>query len=360
MTTYNEIKDSHMAIATGDDAGAGSGLTNWINAKAAFIAGELIPVDQLLGWSIEEIDKTKRIGPMSTSQVDKRITTGWQERKWMSKHALQTCQFIWWIMQTAGTPTNEGVPAGYNTHTITITTSSTPIWNGIHFEREGITSNELRYDLMGLLPTDLEIYVGNTKENFDAKQEITIPFSYLNSGASDIAAQAKRPEGAIGTKWKTWDALVNGNGAGNNPSGLTYNSNPLEVDVTNVRLKLNRKFYKFGQFTAGIPYAGLLSAFDYSIILDVYPIGNLLYTLNKTDKASYAGDLDYDFKFLSDATNDYIRFNYDKLYLKPFNEANDWNKYLETYQITLEPYDYTSSLSIIGVDGLDNTHFENP
>ena len=155
MTRYNEMKDCHVALSLGDDAGAGSGLTAWRNADAAFIAGELIPVDLLLEWSlITPTYETNKAGARTTSKVAERHSMGRREGVWKSKHAFQTCQFLWWLMQTAGTPTNEGVPAGYNTHTITIGASNVPKWFGIHFEKEGITSNELRYDLMGMLPSD--------------------------------------------------------------------------------------------------------------------------------------------------------------------------------------------------------------
>ena len=44
----------------------------------------------------------------------------------------------------------------------------------------------------------------------------------------------------------------------------------------------------------------------------------------------------------------------------PFDEVNDYNKYIEGYTITLEPLDKDSSLTVTGIDNLDNTHFENP
>jgi hypothetical protein len=362
MTRYNEVKDCHIALATGDDSGAGSGLTAWQNAQAAYIAGELKPVDQLLGWSNRPpIKTTQSHGPMTTSKVKGRNSVARQLGEWKSIHAFQTVQFCYWLMQTAGTPTTEGTPAGYNTYTLTIGSQNTPHWHGIHFEREGISLNELRYDIMGVCPSDLVINASPNMEGQKVTQEITIPYSFINYSAADIAAQTKRPDQSTGSLWKTWDHLVTGNGAGKNPSGLTYNGNPLEVDVINVSLKLHRD-----TFIGGIPDSngwytvGLMLGWDYSVVLDVVPTGDLLYTLNKTDKESYAGDLDYDFYFNADNTNDKDRFVYDKMYLVPFDEDNDWNKYFEGYSITLEPLDETSSLTITGIGNLDNTHFENP
>ena len=351
-----------MALATGDDAGGGSGLTDWRNAKAAFIAGELIPVDQLLGWhNRPPVKTTQSHGTMTTSKVKGRFSKNRQLGEWSSQHAFQTAQFLFWLMQTTGTPTNEGTPAGYNTHTLTIGATNVPDWHGIHFEREGISTKELRYDMMGMCPSDLVINCSPTMEEQKATQEIIIPYAYLNRAASDIAPQTKRPHQAIGSLWKTWNHLVAGNGAGKVPSGLTYNSNQLEVDVINVSLKFHREFFIGGiPDTTGYYQIGLMLGWEYSVLLDVVPTGDLLYTVNNTDKESYAGDLDYAFSFEADATNDDIDFDYDKMYLVPFDEVNDWKKYIEGYSIELKPLDVTSSLTIIGIDNLDNKHFENP
>lgn len=367
MTVYNEVIDSHMALSTGDDAGGGAGLTAWLNAYAAFVAGELIPSDIMLGWNIKPPSwNTASQGASSTSMVADRYSIKRKEGVWKSKHAFQTCQFLFWLMQTTGTPTTEGTPTSYNTHTLTIGATNIPDWHGIHFEREGIASNTLRYDLMGLLPSDLVIKCGSSKENYAATQEITIPYAYLKRDASDIAAQTERPAGTIGSIWKDWNHVITGNGGGAAPSGLTYNSNQLEVDVIDMSLHFHRD-YAFGpgvtSATAainGTPSIGLMLGWRYWVELQVIPIGDLLYTLNSTKKENYAGDLDYDFYFNADNTNDKIRFLYDKMYMLPFDEVNDYDKYTESYTITLEPLDRTSSFTCTGIDNLDNTHFENP
>ena len=362
MTTFNQAKDAHMALATGDDSGTGSGLTDWRNLKAPFIAGELIPADQFLGWSNKKpIKLTQEQGSMTSSRVSNRVNVNRQLGSWKSLHAFQTSQFCYWLMQTIGTPTTENTPVGYNTHLLTIGATNTPLWNGIHFEREGISSNELRYDMVGFCPSDLEINCAPNIELFKATQEITIPYAYAKVDASDIAAQTKRNDQLTGSLWKTWDHLIAGNGVGKDPSGLTYNGASLEVNVKTLKIKLHRDI-----FIGGIPditgyfQVGLMYGFKYSYVMDVDPIGDALYILNDTAKEDYAGDLDYDFKFEAEATNDNIRFNNDKLYLVPFDEDNDWNKYTEAYTIILEPLDTSSSLTITGIDNLNNDHFENP
>jgi len=353
------MKDCHGALATGDDAGAGRGLTAFRNADAVYEVLELIPMDLMLGWYMKPPTyETRRPGPMSTSRIKDRYSTKRQEGIWKSKHAFQTIQFLWWLMQTPATPTTENTPVGYNTHLLTIGTSNVADWHGIHFEREGITSNELRYDIMGVLPSDLVINCGQSKENFKATQEITVPFAFLNRAATDLAAQTKRKPGTLGQSWKTWKNAITGNGAGKDPSGLQYNGANLEVDILNMSLKFHRDYYFGTPDATAYPTIGLMLGWDYSIILDVKPIGDLFYTVNNKE-LPYAGDLDYDFYFETSA-NDKIRLNYDKLYMVPVDEENDWDDTIEGYTITLEPLDTTSSLTATGIDILDNTHFENP
>lgn len=359
MTVYNEMTDCHGALSTGDNSGDGAGLTAWRNAKAIYIDAELIPYDRMLGWNISHnIKTTQRIGTMTSTRVKHRISTSRREGTWYSKHAFQTCQFAWWLMQTPATPTQEGVPgAGYNTHTLTKGVTNIPLWYGIHFEREGITGQTLRYDIMGVLPSDLIINCGQSEDNYKATQEITVPFAYLNAGASDLTVQTPRPQGTTGSIWKDWSHVIAGNGGGSIPSGITESGNQLEVDIVNMSIKLHRDIY-FGVPDADGYTVGLMLGWDYSVILDVIPTGDLLYTTNRADASTH--DIDYVFLFEADSTNDKITFNFDKMCLVPFDEVNDWNSYFEGYSITLEPLDKTSSLTITGIDNLDNTHFENP
>ena len=360
--TYNYRKDAHLALVTGDDAGAGSGLTAWRNADAEFIAGELIPSDILLGWKNKPpAYVTRKIGAMGTTQAPHRFSDRRSQGKWESTHAYQTIQFLFWLMQTAGTPTNEGTPAGYNTTTLTIGASNIPLWYGMHFEREGITSNELRYALMGLLTSDLEISCGESKDAFNAVQKVTIPYSFLKTGVTELAPQTLRPYNSIGSIWKNWNHLITGDGAGKDVQGLTYNANPLEVDVTHVTLRFHRDVYFSNFDTNGYPTMAIYNGgWSYKFILDIKPIGDLFYTVNRAKKESYAGDLDYIFDFVADATNDKHTHTFDKMYMVPVDEENDWDKNIEGYKVTFEPLDTTSSYQCVGIGNLDNTHFENP
>jgi hypothetical protein len=358
--TYNSMINCHMALATGDDSGAGSGLTAWRNADAAFVAGELQAMDNPLGWTYKPLHyETRTPGAMTASRVSDRYSAKRNAIDWKSVHAFQTCQFVYWLMQTVGTPTTEGTPAGYNTHTLTIGNTTTPDWHGIHFERESIASNELRYDFMGALPTDLIIEVGASDELWIAKQYLTVQFANKVAG-SDIAAQTPRPATTTGTIWKSWDHVIAGNGGGSVPSGLTYNNDQLECDVTRLKIYLHRGIEFSTPDINALYTIGLMKGWNYIFELDVIPTGGLIYSINGLKKESYAGDLDYDFKFEADATNDNIRFLFDKMYMREFDENNDYNKYIEGYTLFFEPLDTTSSLTVTGIDGIDNTGFENP
>ena len=359
---YNNILDFHMALATGDDSGAGAGLTAWRNADVKLDTGECIPCDLPLGWSFKPpIFETTKTGSMSSARVPHRFSQSVRPGEWKSKHAFQTCQFIWWIMQTAGTPTSEDDPgAGYHTHTITISAVSAPLWHGIHFERESIGSAELRYDLLGILPMDWDLNCGESVEGWAATQEISLQYAYLQTTCDDIAAQTPRPTSTTGSIWKEQPHAVAGGGLGLDPAGLDYNSNNLEVDITRLHINLHRDVRFTSPDVNGFYIGGLMQGFDYSIDLDVIPIGDLLYDVNKEKKEDYAGDLDYIFSFTADATNDKVTFTFDKMYMTPFDEINDYNQYIEGYTIHLEPLDTTSSLNVVGIDNLDNTHFENP
>lgn len=367
MTIYNEMGDSQIALVTGDDAGAGVGLTNWLNAYTKFAVAEIIPCDIPLGWNYKPLSYTTvRNGVMTSSRVSDRHSSMRNPGIWMSKHALQTCQFGWWLKQTASTPTTEGTPAGYNTHVLTISAVSTPLWHGIHFERTGIASNTLIYDMMGLTPSDRVITCDN-KENFDAIQEITVPFAVKIDG-DDVTNQTPRPYQTTGSKWKTFDHLITGNGAGKsaNLTGMLYNNLSLEFDVIGMRIIEHRDTQMkvpLKSATAAIDgcmSVGRMHKHEYSVELDVQPIGDMIYDLNGLKKESYVGDLDLAFGFIADATNDRIDYVFDKMYMVEFDEVNAYDKWLEGYTLTFEPFDNTSSMTETGIDNLDNTHFENP
>lgn len=353
--------NTDIALATGDDAGAGSGLTDWINAKAAFIQGELKPTDRFISASVRlPQPKTSRQGTMKGDYVSGRRKAGRIEGEFRGKFYLQTAQFCYWLMQTVGTPTTENTPAGYNTHLLTIGKTQVPDWHGLHLQRKVTTKHRL-IDIIGLLPNGLAIDC--SEEKFNAEQNITIPFAYAGTGAN-LTPETKRPDTTIGSIAKTWEHAVAG-GLGENQIALEYNGVAVPLAIKGVHIALNRTS-KFGiRDSASYPADGFMKSFDYPVTLDIEPYdkvaGTSIFDINDLNPLDYAGDLDLSFAFEADAVNDKITFAYDKLALVPFDEsAMGEGLWFEGYSIVLEPLNENSSLTITGIDNLNNDHYENP
>ena len=354
--------NTHIALATGDNAGAGVGLTAWRNADAAFISAELQPTDQFIGGSFKfPKPKTEEVGALQATYVSDRREAGRLRGSLNLEFALQTAQFCWWLWQACST--TENTPVGYNTHAITLNEAQTPKWHGFHIERETPSENiTRRVDLMGFLPKELRIRCD--PEVFTAIQTLVVDHAFYKPAASEIAPQTKRPALTIGTIKKNWSHLVAG-GLGENQTALTYVGTEIAVAIKGITIILTRK-NKFGIPDANnFPAAGFLQGAKFSYELDVEPYDSAtlvdLFSLNDIKKSALAGDIDFDFKFQAQATNDYIRFNNDKLFMLPFDElAIKRTEWFEGYTITLEPLDDTSSLAITGIDGVNNNGYENP
>lgn len=354
--------NTHIALATGDNTGAGVGLTAWRNADAAFISAELQPTDQFIGGSFKfPKPKTEEMGALQAAYISDRREAGRLRGSLSLEFALQTAQFCWWLWQECST--TEGTPVGYNTHAITLKESQTPKWHGFHIERETPSENiTRRVDIMGFLPKELRIRCDPSM--FTAIQTLNVDYAFYKPSAAEISPQTKRPALTIGSIKKNWSHLVAG-GLGENQTALTYVGTEIAVAIKGITIILTRK-NKFGIPDANnYPAAGFLQGAKFSYELDVEPYDSAtlvdLFSLNDIKKSDLAGDIDFDFSFIAQATNDKIRFNNDKLFMLPFDEmAIKREEWFEGYTITLEPLDDTSSLAITGIDSVDNDGFENP
>jgi len=355
--------NTHIAIATGDNAGGGVGLTDWINGKIKFITAELQPTDQFIGASPIKFPKpkTEEMGALQATYIADRREAGRLRGSITLEFALQTAQFCWWLWQACST--TENTPVGYNTHAITLNAAQTPIWHGFHLERETPSKNiTRRVDMMGFLPKELRIRCD--PEVFTTVQTLGVDFAYYKPGGDEVPPQTKRPSLTIGSIKKNWSHLVAG-GLGENQTALTYNNTAVAVAIKGITIILSRK-NKFGiPDSDNYPAAGFLQGAKFSYELDVEPYDSStledIFAINDLKKSAYAGDLDFDFSFIAQATNDKIRFNNDKLFLLPFDEmAIKRTEWFEGYTITLEPLDNTSSLAITGIDSVDNDGYENP
>ncbi len=353
--------NTHLHLATGDNAGAGVGLTAWLNAKAKFISAELQTTDQFIGGSFKFPKPiTEEVGALQATYVADRREAGRKRGSLSLEFALQTAQFCWWLWQTCST--TENTPVGYNTHAITLNAAQTPKWHGFHIERETPSENiTRRVDIMGFLPTELRIRCD--PDIFTAIQTLGVDYAYYKPGADEVVPQTKRPALTIGSIKKNWSHLVAG-GLGENQTALTYGGVELAVAIKGITIILTRK-RKFGiPDEDNVPAAGFMQGAKFSYELDVEPYDSAtlvdIFSLNDLKKSGYTSELDFDFKFEAQATNDNIRFNNDKLFMLPFDEfavkREDW---FEGYTVTLEPLDTSSSLAITGIDIEDKDGYEN-
>lgn len=354
--------NTHLHLSTGDDAGGGAGLTAWRNGDAAFVSGELIPSDQFIGGSFKfPKPRTEEVGALQATYISDRREFGREKGTLDLEFALQTAQFCWWLWQACST--TENTPVGYNTHAVTLNSAQTPKFHGMHIERETPSKNIVRrVDIMGFLPRDLNIRCN--PDQFSAIQTLGVDYAFYKPGASEISPQTKRPALTVGSIKKNWSHLVAG-GLGENQTAFSYNNTDVAVAIKGINIILTRK-NKFGiPDSNNYPAEGFLQGAKFAFELDVEPYDSNtlqdLFALNDIKKSDLAGDIDLDFKFEAQATNDYIRFNADKLNMLPFDEMavkrEDW---FEGYTITLEPLDDTSSLAITGIDSVNNNGYENP
>jgi hypothetical protein len=343
--TYYTWDQISMCIATVGQ------LTAWRNADVKLATGECVAADQFKSCFLTlPTYQTTRRG--TSGYIKTRDTSMRKIGRYTGTHLFQTAQFIYWIMQACST--TENTPAGYNTHAITLNSSVTPLNFGIHFQHK-LTSNNLLWDALGLLPRELRISCSEI--NQVTTQQIMMDFAHANT-ASDDFTKVDRAGGTTGTVTKNWNHAVAG-GLGGDSSALSYNAGH-EWDVVGFDISLRRDNGFYARDSTGYPTIGEVYGFDWSITLNILPRGDMIWDIMNTEKASYAGDLDLDFKLQADATNDYVRFVFDKLYLMPTDKQASYDKYTDSYQLTFEPMSNASSLTVTAVDSLNNDHYENP
>lgn len=336
-----------MCIATGVNQ-----LTAWRNADVKLATGECVAADKFLGGMItlpHYITERRATG----NYLRTRDTIGRRLGRYTGTHRLQTAQFCYWLMQACST--TENTPEGYNTHAITLNASTTPLNFGIHAQHK-LSSEDLLWDLLGCLPSDLTIRCSESQNI--ATQVLTVPFAFAQTSSDDFT-KTDRTLGTMGLIQKEWSHAVAG-GLGPSQTAFTYNSNAVEVDIVGITIHIHRDVEFHARDSTHYPTIGVMHNAEYTVTLDVIPDGSDIWTIMNTEKASYAGDLDLNFKFQADATNDYIQFNYDKMYLVPIDKELTYNKATDSYSILLEPMSDASSLAVTGIDSLNNDHYENP
>lgn len=346
-----------MALYTADNYNAAIAtkgqLTAFRNADVKLASAECIAPDTFQSASITlPAPKTTRSGRLN-KRIFSRYTTGYTDGKVISRHSLQTCQFGYWLKQ--GCSTTENTPAGYNTHALSLRTTSTPISFGYHFQSE-LASNNTYWDFLGIIP--IRRSISCKEDDWTAKQELEFEFAYAQKSGDDINP-THRNEGATGTITKNWGHFVTG-GLGANQTALTYNSGDTECHIIGFRIiEMNRGKLR-ARDASGFATVGTLFDYDYRVELDVVPDGDALFNLLDVAPEDYAGDLALDFYATADATNDKIRYQFNTLYLLPYTREVNFENWAEAYTVFLEPYDSDSTFTETGIDSLDNDNYENP
>lgn len=254
---------------------------------------------------------------------------------------------------------SEGISTGYiitvttqgtTIHTITLNSSQTPVNSAIHYESE-LTGEDVRADLLGLVPKSLSITCNQYTDGYVAYQTFNQEFAYTRFSGGDLT----KPVDII-DKPLTWDHLMTGT------ITFEYNGTPVEMDELGVTIDLIRVSQLIVTDGNGYPTKGKLLGLDYAVRLRVKSTGNMLKTIAATAKGSYAGDLDIIFKWQKSADK-YVQLLFDKMYLVPESLVDkitfDEEGWFTGYELTLEPYDDTSSLTVTCEDHCNKTYYEN-
>lgn len=343
--------------------GIGSDLTDWINNKAALVAGELQAFDKLRGNAfIGETDAIYQDG--NTGYLADKILTGRVEGRVTFPLHLQTGIFCY---ITSGVCTT--VEATPNTHTMTLTPANlttAPINFAIHAEKETAGGNiEKRVDLMGLNNPALNIYVSERKGETVAQQNFSCNFAYANPEAGNLGVTSELSVGAH--KPYGWFHL-----AGSGSKTFTFGGTDIAVRIVSINIKLNWMGYEFSNFDEyGYPTDGrYIPKFQWEVKLGIRPydhatnvsIWSIKDDVLAGDPPAYAGgDLDFEAYFYDTASRE-LKFTFDKLYLDPNFEVmvpgdNSW---YDGYEITLTALNTGSSLVVYEENALNNDYYENP
>jgi len=355
IAAYMARDGYYIASAQGDDAGAGTGLTEWDNAQAALIVTELKAMDWFIGASvIHTKPKTVNVNPMTSTHYPKRLVTGRTLGKIVSTHFLQTSVLSYYVM---GASTAVAADA---TRAITKDTNEIPLWVAFHLEKEGSNTSR-RKDIMGVVPNNLN--VACSEQEPIARQTYTGEFSFTGTGG-DLAqptalVQATHPP-------FTWSHYRSASGT----SAFTYNAGAaINVDIIGFNINFGWSGSTFGTYDAnGYPNNGYYDPpFTTRVTLECKykdHTGTDIQTISDLAPASYAngGDLTLIINFYEDATN-YMEYTFTDMFVDPdsfeevFQSEGDW---FDGFRFDLVFKDETSTLALSSRDNLGDTYYTNP
>ena len=354
MAAYMARDGYYISSVIGDDAGGGSGLTEWDNAQALLIVGELKAMDWFIGANITLTKpKTINVNPMTSAHYQKRVTVGRNLGKIASTHFLQTSVLSYYVMGAAT------AVAADITRAITKDTDEVPLWVGFHIQKKGTTASQLK-DIMGVVSNNLNILC--SERDPIARQTYTGEFSFNTAAqATDLAeptelVQATHPP-------FTWNHYRSGSGT----SSFLYNSGAINIDIIGFNINFGWSGSIFGTYDAnGYPNIGYYKPpFITRVTIECMykdAAGTDIQTISDLDHTAYAGDLDLIIDFYEDATN-YMAFTFDDMYIDPdsfeevFQSEGEW---FDGFRFDLVFRNETSSLALSSRDNLGDTYYTNP
>ena len=328
-------------------------LTQWDNAQAPLIVGELNAIDKFISANVTHTKpRTRNINPLTASHYPKRIETGKLLGKTANTHYLQTGIMTHWVMGACSTA-GGGDPF---TKTITKATDENPIRLATHLEKEGTTANR-RKDTMGYVPNQLEITVSEADPI--ARQTYTGEFAFTGPGANLAQPTPFTNANLPIYDWFDYKSL-------SGTSEFKYNGGAIDVDIIDLTIRFGWTGSLFGMYDQtkhprnGLVVPPFIGEVDLGI--RVVDAGNTaLDVISDTIHTSYAGDLDFIADFYKGA-NDYLRYTFDKMYVDPesyeevFQEEGDW---FDGVRFTLKFLDENSSLAVEEKSLLNKEYYEN-
>ena len=339
MPIYS-LDNSYISYAIGND------LTAFDNAYAPLVAGECQATD-LLDIDLNRIaidysdPLVKGYHGFSAAQAATQYTTSYKTAIVSIPMFLQSGAFAGATL--GGISTGAGPPY---THTITLASSQTPLFLAFHWEKE-LASQDLRYDFFGHMPHSWRVYC-NDSDNWKAKQILTAHFAVSDGTASDLAEPAKST-----LPLYEWNDFKHASGA----LAFTYNSNPLEMDITGFDVNYTRIKKTWGsRNSSGFPSAAYVSGLDLSVKLTGYITGDNIRTIMATKPESYAGALAGQILGYKSASAQFD-LQWDKLYMKPAQDILSTDNWHE--KKTIELIQHGTTVSLAPEDSLDKTYYEN-
>lgn len=346
MTTYMSRDGYYIAYAIGSD------LTEWDNAQAALVVGEINAIDWFIYASVKHAQpRTLKINPMTSTHYPKLLNIGRHLGHISSTHYLQTSVLTYAVM---GASTAVAANAERD---ITKDTNTTPINLAFHLEKEGVTAAR-RKDIMGIVPESL--IISCNERDWVARQTYNASFTYTGAGSNlaqpNALVQATHPP-------FTWGEYKHATAS----SAFTYDDGAINVEIVGFTAEFGWTGNTFGTYDSnGYPNTGLYDPPFYArVSIDCKyadAAGTDIQAIADTVPSSYDGDLDLIIEFYEDATN-YIEYTFDDMMVVPdsfeevFQSEGDW---YDGFRFDLVFRNETSSLAVKSKDALGDTYYTNP